>query len=107
INLLSGGAARNPDAHALRPLAGDTRENVGFQRVKTSGLAEKVSDVDQEVLVKRMYFLRIVLEPLYICIQRFGLDQKRAAQNAALDRIRLILAEIHARGSVDAVQDLR
>ena len=65
-------------------MAGDIGKDVGFQSVKTSRLAEELGDVDQHVLVKRLHFLRIVFEPRHIRIQRFGLDQKRAAQNASL-----------------------
>src|SRR5262249_32710120 len=96
IRFFSSGTSRNPDAHGFgRRTIG---EQLGIdnlvQAVEHFRVPKEAGDVNQDIAVERLNFLRIAVQQLDVVAEIVDLIDVHPAQNAAADGCDLVVDEI-------------
>src|SRR5690349_6318052 len=80
-------------------------EDVGFQRVKHSWVAEEAGDVDQHVLIKSLYFGGVRLGIPYVVVELLDFVNHHPAVNAAEDGRLAVVREVDSGGPSQYLKD--
>src|SRR5208282_1785027 len=98
VGLLPAGAAWYPDADGLilDPVPQDFREDDFLQELKGLRLPEETGDIDQDVFVEVLNFVRMLPQIFYIVLDLFHLLQYHTPVEAPFDGALLVMGKIEA-----------
>src|SRR5687768_13285398 len=98
IRFLAGRASRDPDAERFvrRLPFYQFREDAGLERLEHLGVTKERGDVDEQVVIQRVYFGLVVAQPVEVVGGGPDAVQRHAAHDAPSDGRVAVRGEIHA-----------
>ena len=107
ICFLSGGASGDPDADRFldRPVLNESGKYFLLQGFEGFRVAEERRDIDKEVVIERIDFVRIVAKMAEIHFQAVGLREHHTARDPPADCAEFIIRKIDVRPVADEEKD--
>jgi hypothetical protein len=100
VHLLSRGASGNPEAEGEvgRPILEELGEDRLLERREGRRIPEEAGDMDEQMLVKVLELLRVLLQVADIVVKVPHLVQQHPPLQVPVEEGGLVLAEVHSRG---------